>query len=222
MDLKHRVERSFKPRFAVIYPFAVYFLLFGAINSDSLRSGIGYIIAGLLIRLWSNGYAIKNDKLTISGPYSLVRNPLYVGTFLIALGFVFALQLKLIEGILFLSAMIFMYYNTVQNEQKMLSEKFGQVYKDYCAQVPALLPRLTPYTSGEQWPFSLDRLIFSKEYKTGLWMTVIIIALYLKTHLLMNHKPMTEQTWSLVLLAAFLVLVDIFYEMNKTKKKNIK
>jgi protein-S-isoprenylcysteine O-methyltransferase Ste14 len=93
MDLTHRLKRSFKPRFAVIYPFGLLVLVYGYSTETSLRAGIGYIIAGLLVRLWSNGYAIKNDKLTTSGPYAFVRNPLYVGTFLIALGFVIVLNM---------------------------------------------------------------------------------------------------------------------------------
>src|SRR5208282_116536 len=106
----------------------------------SIRAGIGYVIAGLLIRLWSNGYAIKNDKLTSSGPYSFVRNPLYLGTFLIAIGFVIALKsdppaLEWIAGGIFLLALSFMYYRTIQGEQGMLLEKFKDAYKEYCKQV---------------------------------------------------------------------------------------
>ena len=88
----HRLQRSFKPRFAVIYPFGFFVMFFCSLNEASIRAGIGYIIAGILIRLWSNGYAIKNDKLTTSGPYAFVRNPLYLGTFLIAIGFVIVLK----------------------------------------------------------------------------------------------------------------------------------
>ncbi len=44
MDFKHRIQRSFKPRFAMIYPFGVYALLFGAITDHSLRAGIGYVV----------------------------------------------------------------------------------------------------------------------------------------------------------------------------------
>src|ERR1700742_2378122 len=103
MTIAHRIQRSFKPRFAVIYPFGFFVMIFCSLTDASLRAGVGWIIAGLLIRLWSNGYAIKNDKLTTSGPYAFVRNPLYVGTFLIAFGFVMALrsnppQLEMIAG----------------------------------------------------------------------------------------------------------------------------
>ena len=92
MNIKHRLTRFFKPRFAVIYPFGFFVIFFCSLDEASIKTGIGYIIAGILIRLWSNGYAIKNDKLTTSGPYAFVRNPLYLGTFLIAIGFVIVLK----------------------------------------------------------------------------------------------------------------------------------
>jgi hypothetical protein len=85
--------------------------------------------------------------------------------------------------------------------------------------VPALFPRLTPYNQGEQWPFSIDRLVFSKEYKSGLWITVLIIIFYLKTHLVHEHKTMTERIWGLVFIASLLIMIDVFYEMNKNKKR---
>src|SRR5580704_7036475 len=127
MTITHRLQRSFKPRFAVIYPFGFFVLFFCFLNEASIRSGLGYIIAGALIRLWSNGYAIKNDKLTTSGPYAFVRNPLYLGTFLIAIGFVIVLKsdnpsgeiYRWIAGGIFLLALSFMYYRTIQEEQGM-------------------------------------------------------------------------------------------------------
>ncbi|MBI3602251.1 MAG: isoprenylcysteine carboxylmethyltransferase family protein [Candidatus Omnitrophica bacterium] len=216
MDFKHRLQRSFKPRFAVIYPFGVFVLLFSSLDDQSLRAGIGYIIAGLLIRLWSNGYAIKNDKLTISGPYAFVRDPLYLGTFLMAIGFTIVLKMGWVVGLLFLAALGLMYYKTIRSEQKMLLEKFGSVYQNYCAKVPAMIPwRLIPYTNGEQWPFNLQRLIKSKEHKPLFWITIILIAFHLKTRLLLEHKAMASKDWSLLFLAALLIGLDISYEMNK-------
>ena len=125
------LQRSFKPRFAVIYPFGFFVMFFCSLDEASIRAGIGFIIAGLLIRLWSNGYAIKNDKLTTSGPYAFVRNPLYLGTFLIAIGFVIVLKsepplLEWIAGGIFLLALSFMYYRTIKAEQGMLLAKFKE------------------------------------------------------------------------------------------------
>ncbi len=216
MDLKHRLQRSFKPRFAVIYPFAILMAIFCTLDNHSLRAGIGYIIAGMLILLWSNGYAIKNDKLTTSGPYAFVRNPLYLGTFLIALGFVIVLKTSFMGATLMIALGI-MYYRTVKDEQGMLTAKFGDAYRDYCQKVPAMIPCLIPYTQGEKWPFSLQRLIISKEHKVVFWLTVILIAFHLKTRLFVEAKAMTVKSWLLVLLAVALIGADIYFELNKKK-----
>jgi protein-S-isoprenylcysteine O-methyltransferase Ste14 len=222
MDLAHRIQRSFKPRFAVIYPFGFFVMFFCTLNEDSLKAGVGYIIAGLLIRLWSNGYAIKNDKLTTSGPYAFVRNPLYLGTFLIAIGFVIVLKsqppiLEWVAGGIFLLALSFMYYRTIQGEQGMLLEKYNGAYQDYCKNVPAMIPCLVPYSKGEKWPFNLQRLINSKEHKPVFWIYIILVIFHLKTRLLIEHKDLNDKSWILITIAAFLIILDAAYEFNKKK-----
>jgi protein-S-isoprenylcysteine O-methyltransferase Ste14 len=222
MTVAHRIQRSFKPRFAVIYPFGFFVLLFCSLDATSLRAGIGFIIAGALIRLWSNGYAIKNDKLTTSGPYAFVRNPLYVGTFLIAIGFVIALKsdpawLEWIGGSIFLLALSFMYYKTINAEQGMLLAKFKGAYSDYCSKVPAMIPCLIPYSKGEKWPFNLQRLLNSKEHKPVFWVFILLVIFHIKTRLLIEHKGLSDTSWNLVTIAVFLILLDAVYEFNKKK-----
>lgn len=184
--------------------------------------GIGFITAGLALRLWANGYAIKNDKLTTSGPYAFVRNPLYLGTFLIAVGFVIVLKseyplLEWIAGGVFLAALSFMYYRTIKAEQGMLFAKFKNAYSDYCKNVPAMLPCLVAYSKGEKWPFSLQRLIHSKEHKPVFWIFILLVVFYLKTRLILEHKTLNGQSWSLMIIALFLIILDAAYEFNKKK-----
>ena len=222
MDITHRLQRFFKPRFAVIYPFGFFVMFFCSLDEASVRAGIGFIIAGALIRLCSNGYAIKNDKLTTSGPYAFVRNPLYLGTFLIAIGFVLVLKsgppwLERIAGGVFLLALSFMYYRTINGEQGMLLVKFKDAYRDYCKHVPAMVPCLVAYSKGKKWPFSLQRLINSKEHKTVFWIFILLVVFYLKTHLALEHKPMTGMSWALSGVALALILLDIAYEFNKKR-----
>jgi protein-S-isoprenylcysteine O-methyltransferase Ste14 len=220
MTIAHRLRRSFKPRFAVIYPFGLFFILFCFLDEASIRSGIGFIIAGVLIRLWSNGYAIKNDKLTTSGPYAFVRNPLYLGTFLIALGFVIVLKsdpplLEWSVGGIFLLALSFMYYRTIKAEQHMLSAKFKDAFRDYCSHVPSIIPSLVPYNKGEKWPFNLKRLINSKEHKPVFWIFILLTVFHLKTRLLIEHKGLSDKSWDLVTISLFLIILDATYEFNK-------
>jgi protein-S-isoprenylcysteine O-methyltransferase Ste14 len=222
MTIPHRLQRCFKPRFAVIYPFGFFVIFSCSLNEASLRAGIVFIIAGLLIRLWSNGYAVKNDKLSTCGPYAFVRNPLYLGTFLIAIGFVIVLKSKppLVEWIvggIFLSAISFMYYRTIQAEQGMLLAKFKDAFMDYCKQVPAMVPCLVPYRKGDKWPFSLQRLFNSKEHKTVFWIFILLVVFHLKTRLILEHRPMNETSWILSGLGGFLILLDAAFEINKKK-----
>jgi len=220
--LAHRLQRSFKLRFAVIYPFGLFVMFFCFITEASLKAGIGYIIAGALIRLWSNGYAIKNDKLTTSGPYAFVRNPLYLGTFLIAIGFVIALRsnppvLEWIAGGIFIFALCFAYYRTINAEQGMLQQKFKDAYSDYCKRVPAMIPCLVPYSKGEKWVFNLQRLINSKEHKPVFWIYILLVLFHIKTRLLIEHKPLSDKSWGLIYIALLLIILDTAYEFNKKK-----
>jgi len=224
MNMAHRLQRSFKPRFAVIYPFGLFVTFCCFLDEASLRAGIGFIIAGGLIRLWSNGYAIKNDKLTTSGPYAFVRNPLYLGTFLIAIGFVIVLKsdpawMEWAAGSVFLVGLVFMYYRTIKGEQGMLLQKFNGAYQDYCKHVPAMVPCLVPYDQGEKWPFNLQRLINSKEHKPVFWIFILLVVFHVKTRILIEHKPLNDQSWYLVIIAVILVLLDTAYEFNKKKLK---
>jgi len=197
-------------------------MFFCSLDEASIRAGVGFIIAGALIRLWSNGYAIKNDKLTTSGPYAFVRNPLYLGTFLIAIGFVIVLKsnppsLEWVAGSLFLLALSFMYYRTIQGEQGMLLEKFKGAYSDYCKHVPAMIPCLIPYNKGEKWPFNLKRLIDSKEHKPVFWIFILLVVFHIKTRVFVEHKALSDKSWDLVTIALFLIILDAAYEFNKKK-----
>jgi hypothetical protein len=99
----------------------------------------------------------------------------------------------------------------------MLKAKFGEAYVRYTSKVPALVPTLIPYTDGEKWPFSLQRLIDSKEHKPLFWMIILLVAFELKTRLLLEHKGMSLNAWLLVALCIALILLDILYEFNKKR-----
>ncbi|MBF0510700.1 MAG: isoprenylcysteine carboxylmethyltransferase family protein [Candidatus Omnitrophica bacterium] len=220
MNFRDRLQRCFKPRFAVIYPFGIFVTVFCYLNEYFLKSSIILIVIGVALRLWANSYAIKNDKLTTSGPYAFVRNPLYLGTFFIAIGFIFVLTTAVpwwenIAGGMFLLALCLMYYRTINTEEGMLREKFKDAFSDYCQHVPALIPTFIPYKKGEKWPFSFKKLSQSKEYKVAFWIFVILTAFYLKTHLLIEHKNFDKKCWDLATAALFFIILDATLEFNK-------
>jgi protein-S-isoprenylcysteine O-methyltransferase Ste14 len=217
MDIQHRLKRWFKLRFAILYPFGVFVVLFANSDDKSIMTAIWFILAGLFLRSWANGYAIKLEKLTTSGPYAFVRHPLYLGTMLLTLGFIIMLKIYYL-GILFLLIMIGVYYQTIKKEEEMLEQKFKSEYINYKKHVPAIMPTVFPYPEGEKWSFSLKRLIKSQEYKLFLWMIIMVIAFHLKDEFLIEHETPDAKIIVLFVIAFLLGIIDLIGELLQWKK----
>jgi protein-S-isoprenylcysteine O-methyltransferase Ste14 len=216
-----RIKRFSRLRFAVLYPLGVYLVFFTAPDDRSTVLGVSVMAVGMFMRLWSNGYAIKLDKLTTSGPYAFVRNPLYLGTALILLGLVLMLKAFLI-GLIFFAVIIAAYIRTIRNEEKMLADKFGKDYLDYRAKVPAMWPTFCPYAAGAKWPFSLERLWQSREHKVVIWMSIIAIAFHLKEEFMVEGERADIKIIALIIVACALGLLDVLGEYVRARRKGAK
>jgi protein-S-isoprenylcysteine O-methyltransferase Ste14 len=105
----------------------------------SLAAGLPVAAIGLALRAWAAGHLEKNSQLAESGPYRFVRNPLYVGTLLVAAGLAVASRRWLL-GAVFAVVFLFVYLPVIQLEEQHLRGLFPE-YGDYASRVPALLPR---------------------------------------------------------------------------------
>lgn len=121
--------------------------LLSAVDTEHVL-GVLLIVAGLLLRSWAAGVIQKRDALAITGPYALVRHPLYVGSFLVALGLAESMEDGL-ALILVLLAIPLIYRVTIRAEERVLVERFGAAWDNYAARTRAILPRLA-------WPVSSD------------------------------------------------------------------
>ena len=221
MHIKNRLKRWFKLRFFITYPFGLFVLLFCSPTKESFIPGICFVILGLIVRLWANGYAIKTHKLTTSGPYSIVRNPLYLGTMLIAIGFMVMLNTSY-AGLSFIIIMAAVYYRTIRYEERALTEKYGKIYLGYKDKVPMIVPSFFRYKKQEKWPFSVRRIIENKEYKLFIWVINIAIIFRFKGYFLIDHESMDAKKWSLIALFIVLAAIDIGGEVIKWRKKRNK
>jgi protein-S-isoprenylcysteine O-methyltransferase Ste14 len=176
--LLQRVQRLIKLRFAVLYLPGLLALGLLRAEAVSFRWGLSIVLVGLAVRSWANGYAIKMDKLTTSGPYARIRHPLYTGTLLMVIGFAVILNSH-IWGVLFVLFYVAVYSRTMHSEEGMLEKKFGEPYRAYRAAVPPLWPGLNEYRAGEKWPFTWERYWRSQEYKLILWSMVLVLIIYL-------------------------------------------
>jgi protein-S-isoprenylcysteine O-methyltransferase Ste14 len=105
-------------------------------------------VAGAALRFWSTLYigGRKRVMLVADGPYSLCRNPLYVGTFLIALSAAVMLEsLTFTIGIVL--GAVFYALATVPAEERYLTEQLGEPYRRYCRAVPRFFPRLSNFNT---------------------------------------------------------------------------
>lgn len=131
----------------------------------SLAIGAPLSILGLLLRGWAAGCLAKNQNLATSGPYAHVRNPLYIGTLLVAAGLVAAsrnIYLAILVGLVF----AFVYLPVIQLEEQHLRRLFPD-YARYAAQVPALVPRLTAAPQKNSNPFRFALYLRNQEYQAG-------------------------------------------------------
>lgn len=159
-------EYFFKYRSYTPIPFVIIMLAFNNVNIWSLIAGLLVAGMGEYIRLWGVSWAgsetrttggVGGTYLVVSGPFSYVRNPLYLGNILMYTGvgiMSYALFPYLqIAGLIFFSIQ---YHLIVKEEEGYLRKTFGNEYEDYTVNVPRFIPRVTSYKNNnvEQPDFS--------------------------------------------------------------------
>jgi protein-S-isoprenylcysteine O-methyltransferase Ste14 len=117
------------------------FLWFSEPTAASLAAGLPLSALGLALRAWAAGHLEKNLALTDSGPYTRVRNPLYIGTLTVAAGLAVAAR-RWELALLFAAVFLLVYLPVVELEEQHLRKLFPK-YEDYARRVPRLIPRLS-------------------------------------------------------------------------------
>jgi len=109
-------------------------------TTNSLFIGSAIVIIGEALRIWASGHIHKSAQVTRTGPYAMVRHPLYLGHFLIASGFCIVGD-SLAAFIIVSISFFIIYVPTWKKEEQSLIELFGTTYSDFMANTPAILPR---------------------------------------------------------------------------------
>jgi protein-S-isoprenylcysteine O-methyltransferase Ste14 len=134
------------------------------------------VIPGLWLRGYAAGYVKKNAELTRTGPYAYTRNPLYLGSMMIAFGFAWASGSWVIFVAL-AGGFLGIYLPTIRSEEEYLRGQFPE-FEEYSRQVPRLLPRLTPAKSGlPAGRFSRERYLHHREYNALMGAAALYAAL---------------------------------------------
>ena len=190
LPMRHPFRRkTLSPRLWPVY--ALVLLLFWLARPSPLGFGVGLVLiaAGESLRVWGAGHLVKNDVLTLTGPYAYVRNPLYAGTLLIGVGFALAAGRAACWIVLPAGLTLFFFYYFPYKERiesARLERFYGAPYTLYRAAVPALVPALAPWrllgegstASAASW--SAARFTENDESGTLLAVLVGVLALMLR------------------------------------------
>ena len=167
------------------FVFAGVFLWLARPTWWTMLASLVLVLPGLWLRGFAAGYVRKNAELTRTGPYAHTRNPLYLGSMLIAFGFAAASgSWVILVALTGLFAAI--YLPTIQSEEAYLREHFAD-FDAYAHEVPRLLPRLTAAPGGgERGSFSAALYRHHREYNSAMGATAIYLALAARL-IFINH-----------------------------------
>jgi protein-S-isoprenylcysteine O-methyltransferase Ste14 len=158
--------------------FAVLYFWLARPSWRSLILGAIVVAPGLLIRALASGHVRKNESLATSGPYAYTRNPLYLGSLVMGLGFCVAARSWWV-GVALVVMFFAIYVPVIRDEENFLRRTFPE-FEEYARRVPRMLPRLTGgSTSGASAGFSFDLYLKHREYNAllgALGMMAVLIA----------------------------------------------
>ena len=136
------------------------------------------VAPGLWLRAYASGYVKKNQELTTTGPYAHTRNPLYLGSMLMAAGFAVALMSWPV-GLVLAIGFLVIYVPVIASEERFLRATFP-AFDEYCRRVPRLIPRFgggsVPAEEGSG-RFSLALYLKHREYNALLGVILLYLSL---------------------------------------------
>jgi len=164
-------------RVPLSFAFAIAYVWLAHPTRTSLLAGGLLLLPGLLLRGLASGHVQKDKQLTTSGPYAYTRNPLYLGSLILAAGFVVAARSWWIPAIL-LVMFAAIYVPVIAGEERDLRQTFPE-YDDYARHVPRFAMRLTRY-SNQRGDFSSARYWKHREYNAVIGCVIVLAILLMK------------------------------------------
>ena len=172
--------------------------------------GIVVLLKGVLLRMSARGHkkakSAKSKALVVTGPYSITRNPMYFGSFMIGAGYLFMVwpwwTLPIFAGIFY-----FRFKQEVEKEEKLLSEAFGDEYKEYCERVPRVIPDLKKVYKMKLSEIFDPNEAFSTKEKRGL-IGCVLLGVFLEV---LQESVIFGQTNINEVMAVFACVIIVFF-----------
>src|ERR1700726_1652307 len=172
-----RVARRIRVPLGFVY--AVLYFWLAQPTWHSIGLGAIVIVPGLLVRALASGHVRKNEALATSGPYAYTRNPLYLGSLLIGVGFAVAAQSWWV-GVVLVVMFFAIYLPVIRDEEAFLRQRFPE-FEEYARQVPRMFPRLGhPGAQQGSRAFSADLYRQHREHHALLGAVALMVGLAMK------------------------------------------
>jgi protein-S-isoprenylcysteine O-methyltransferase Ste14 len=159
------------------FVFAALYIWLAHPTWRSIILGSSIAVIGIIIRALASGHVRKNEQLTTTGPYAYTRNPLYLGSLIIAVGFTLASRSWIIAAVA-AAMLVVIYIPVIRSEEAFLRAHFPE-FDDYCRNVPRLFPRLN-LAQGSAGSFSAHLYWKHREYNAALGAAAIVAVLVIK------------------------------------------
>jgi len=128
------------------------------------------------VRALASGHVKKNEALATSGPYAYTRNPLYLGSLLIGVGFAVAARSWWV-GVVLVVMFFAIYLPVIRGEEAYLRQKFPE-FEEYAQRVPRMLPKF--WARAGEASFSMELYLKHREYNALLGAVAMVGALAIK------------------------------------------
>jgi protein-S-isoprenylcysteine O-methyltransferase Ste14 len=173
------------------YPVALVYVVLASPTRHWIAMGVALAGVGLLIRAIAAGHLRKDRELATAGPYARTRNPLYLGSAFLAVGFAVAGHSWWAGSLIVFYFAIF-YYAVMKNEEADLHIRFDALFDNYARKVPLFLPNFfsagyTPPNSELENQFSWPQYVRNREYRALLgtiagfgvvWLRMLVMRRY--------------------------------------------
>jgi protein-S-isoprenylcysteine O-methyltransferase Ste14 len=194
---------------------------------ESLSICISFL--GLAFRCATAGYVPRGtsgrntktqsaESLNTSGMYSIVRNPLYLGNFIIFLGITLFIQIWWLALIIWVGFW-FYYERIVYSEEEFLRKRFGALFIDWSKKTPIFFPNFKNWKTPDL-PFSLKTMI-RREFSTFFAIVTAFFFLEVSKNLLHKGKFEIGRSWVIFFIIGLVIYVICVILKKKTKVFNV-
>ena len=150
--------------------------------------GTAICVLGELIQMWATSHLHKDMRLTISGPYSHVRNPMYFGRFFVGLGLMTMTANPYIVGLYIIAYVVYVQAR-VGREEKRLIGIFSADYEHYLSEIHRFMPRLKPYSKSENRRASWKQMCKNHEQIVAAGVVIVLALIYCREVFVAWHWP---------------------------------